>query len=84
LLQATNRQAEAEPLYGRASVIVIRSLGAEHPRSIDFSGNYRNLLNQFRKDSETVEREFAAMCVDAGTDAVTLCNLIRQKYSTIR
>ena len=38
---ATNRLAEAEPLYKRALAILQESLGPEHPKSKDRAGESR-------------------------------------------
>jgi hypothetical protein len=43
LLRATNRPAEAEPLYRRALAILEKSLGPDHPWSVGARNNLAGL-----------------------------------------
>jgi tetratricopeptide repeat protein len=52
LLQATNRAAEAEPLYRRGLAIFQNSLGPEHPKTIKARKNLAGLVRQMGKDEE--------------------------------
>ncbi len=53
LLQATNRLAEAEPLYRRALAIVEKSLGPDHPTSVKVRQNLAALLAQLGQTGAT-------------------------------
>ena len=60
LLQATNRLAEAEPLYRRSIPIMIlfqRRTGHEHPRGRLVLNNYRVLLQVLGKTTEQIEQQ---------------------------
>ena len=46
LLQATNRQTEAEPLMRRALAIFVNRLGDDHPNSVVVRNNHRALLKE--------------------------------------
>jgi tetratricopeptide (TPR) repeat protein len=54
LLQATNRLAEAEPLYRRALAIDEQSYGPDHP---DVAGNLNNLALLLQATNRLAEAE---------------------------
>ena len=49
LLQATNRLAEAEPLYRHATLILARSLGWDHPNTQTVSGELGRFVASARQ-----------------------------------
>jgi tetratricopeptide (TPR) repeat protein len=64
LLDATNRRAEAEPLFRRALAIREKSLGPDHPSVANSLTNLANLLyvSNRRAEAEPLFRRALAIC----------------------
>lgn len=61
LLQATNRLAEAEPLSRRATLILARSLGWQHPNTKIVSSNWTAMLSELGKQPEAELKRLQAV-----------------------
>jgi hypothetical protein len=48
LLGATNRLAEADPMYRRALAIMEASLGPNHPSTVTVRGNLERALDELK------------------------------------
>ena len=71
LLQATNRQGEAEPLYRRALVILLafqHNTGHAHPHRDTAIGNYGGLLAAMGRSQPEIAVALATVFREAGLD----------------
>jgi hypothetical protein len=81
LLQATNRLGEAEPLFARSLVILLkftRFTGHIHPRLQTVFRNYSGLLAEMGLSQEEFENSISALGVNAGFDGDGYWKLVEQ------
>ncbi len=65
LYHAQGKYAQAEPLYGRALLVLTRAVGPDHPNVATFLGNYAALLHKLNRDAEADKMEARAQAIRA-------------------
>jgi hypothetical protein len=80
-LQATNRPGEAEPLYRRALLILLkftRETGHLHPHLRVTLENYSGLLKEMSLGDEEIRKRLVQVGIDAGFDLQSYGKLLGQ------